>query len=190
MSEANDIRHRSQVNHRELLDEFYGSPLGHRQLGEFESMKELPRPYDVLLNHNAHMTVTVESHAKEAVDVQVHACHRHDNWYSREITLITQRSKKVVQYGIVRLDVSKLAPIVWQQIESQAMPLGRVLIQHNVLREVELCELWKVTAGPVLAERMEQPTGAELYGRTALIYCNREPAIELLEIVNLCNPKN
>jgi len=185
MSEANPSRQGSSVSLHELLDEFYETPLGHEELGRFQSMDNLPSPYDELLDHHAHMTVTVEAHANEAVDVQVHATREQDNWYSREITLITERSHRIVQYGIVRLDVAKLAPIVWQQIRSQEMPLGRVLIHHNVLREVELCGLWKVTAGPALSERMNQPIDTQLFGRTALIHCNGEPAIELLEIVNL-----
>ncbi len=130
------------------------------------------------------MTVTVESHYGEKVDVHVHRCKRHGDWYSREITLVTQQSRKIVQYGIVHLDTTKLETQVWRQIENQAIPLGRVLIEHNVLREVQMCELWKVTVGPSLASMMHLQIGDELYGRTALIYCDGIPAIELLEIVS------
>lgn len=184
MCKADSSRVNSSVSLHELLDEFYKESPGHQQLGQFHSMESLPSPYDALLDHHAHMTVTVEAHAEESVNVQVHATHQRNNWYSREITLITQQTGRVVQYGIVRLDVSKLAPTVWEQIKSQEMPLGRVLINHDVLREVELCGLWKITAGQSLAQRLGQPLHTELYGRTALIHCNREPAIELLEIVN------
>jgi len=106
------------------------------------------------------------------------------HWYSREITLVTAHSKRIVQYGIVRLDTRMLEVGVWKQIESQSTPLGRVLIEHNVLREVQMCALWKVNAGPSLASLMELETGDQVYGRTALIYCDRAPVIELLEIVS------
>jgi chorismate-pyruvate lyase len=72
---------------------------------------------------------------------------------------------------------------VWQRIESQEVPLGRVLIEHDVLREVQLCELWQIHAGPSLASLLRIKTGDTVYGRTALIFCDGEPAIELLEIV-------
>ena len=130
-----------------------------------------------------HMTVKVESHFGQKVDVHVHRCKRQGDWYSREITLVTQQSQRIVQYGIVRLDTTKLDAKVWQKIESQSVPLGRVLIEHDVLREVQMCELWKVTAGPSLAGMMHLQVHDELYGRTALIYCDGAPAIELLEIV-------
>ena len=86
-------------------------------------------------------------------------------------------------YGIVRLNIDALDPVVWERIESQTVPLGRVLIEHNVLREVQLCELWEITAGPSLAKCAHVEQGQVVYGRTALIYCDGEHAIELLEIV-------
>ena len=114
----------------------------------------------------------------------VHRTRRNGNWYSREITLQTHDTKRVVQYGIVLLNVDSLEPVVWQRIERQEVPLGRVLIEHNVLREVQLCELWRVKAGPNLANLLGIEQGTTLFGRTALIYCDGEPAIELLEIVS------
>jgi chorismate-pyruvate lyase len=173
----------SRVDIRELLDEFYGAPVGHSQLGQFEPVESAPAPYDSLLDHHKHMTVTVESHYAQKVDVHVHRCERNGEWYAREITLVTAESRRIVQYGIVRLKTTSLDPEVWQQIESQQVPLGRVLIQHNVLREVQLCGLWRVQAGPSLAGLMHLRIGDVLYGRTALIYCDGAPAIELLEIV-------
>ena len=174
----------SRIDIRDLLNEFYGEPVSHSQLGEFASVPTVPAPCDSLLDHHAHMTVTVESHYGEKVNVVVHRCHRRDAWYSREITLVTEDTGRIVQYGIVRLDTSALDDDVWRQIESQSTPLGRVLIEHNVLREVQLCGLWEVQAGNSLSELMQLDVGSQVYGRTALIYCNRTPAIELLEIVS------
>jgi chorismate-pyruvate lyase len=173
----------SEVKIEQLLEQFYGEPPGVSQLGEFCSVDAVPAPYDALLDHNSHMTVTVESHYGEPVEVVVHRAKRHQNWYSREITLQTRNTKKVVQYGIVRLNIDSLEPQVWRRIESQEVPLGRVLIEHQVLREVQLCELWRVQAGSNLAGYLGIDPGTTLYGRTALIYCDGEPAIELLEIV-------
>ena len=175
----------SQVDIESLLGEFYAEGFG--ELGTFRSRSALDHPYDALLDHNAHMTVTVESHHEDRVDVFVHRHQRRTDadgdWYTREITLKTRRGGKTVQYGIVRLDVNALAPEVWQPIESRQTPLGRVLIEHNVLREVQLCELWEVRSGPSLARLLEMPQGQTTFGRTALIYCDGKPAIELLEIV-------
>ena len=66
---------------------------------------------------------------------------------------------------------------------SESIPLGRVLIDHNVLREVQLSSLWKLQPGEELRRILNTSEGQLIYGRTALIYCNGEPAVELLEIV-------
>ena len=58
-----------------------------------------------------------------------------------------------------------------------------MLIERQILREVELFDLFRIACGPTLAELLEVPHGTLTYGRTALIHCNQEPAIELLEIV-------
>jgi chorismate-pyruvate lyase len=173
----------SSVKIETLLDEFYGAPIDHCQLCEFHHVAQVPEPYNLLLNHQHHMTVTVESHCGETVDVQVHRCQQTDHTYSREITLVSKQTCKIVQYGIVRLDIGALSAEVWQQIQSQEIPLGRVLIEHNVLRQVELCGLWEIHAGPALANLMHMRMGDQTYGRTALIHCDGVPAIELLEIV-------
>lgn len=173
----------SRVDINELLEEFYADPIGHSQLADFEALASVPQPYNDLLDHNHHMTVTVESHYGEKVDVHVHRRSKKLNWYCREITLATTPSRRIVQYGIVRLDTTTLEPEVWQQIESEKIPLGRVLIEHNVLREVELCGLWRVKAGPRLASLLHLKIGDVVYGRTALIHCDKVPAIELLEIL-------
>lgn len=173
----------ASIKIQELLDQFYGPPAKHANLATFKRAETLPAPYDDLLDHDAHMTVTVEAHHGESVDVVVHRTRRDGDWYSREITLVGSRSGKTVQYGIVRLDTKAIADDVWRRIESEEVPLGRVLIEHNVLREVQRHELWNVIAGRELARLMHCDVGTTLHGRTALIYCDGAPAIELLEIV-------
>ena len=69
------------------------------------------------------------------------------------------------------------------EIESQNTPLGRILIEHNVMRQVQLISLWKVAPGEELRKLFGLADADVTYGRTALIYCNGVPAVELLEIV-------
>ncbi|MEM6779007.1 MAG: hypothetical protein AAF670_15225 [Planctomycetota bacterium] len=176
-----------QVQLDSLIDEFYGTI---DELGSFRTVASCPKPFDQLLDHEAHMTVTVEAFHGDLVNVDVHQTRSIGDEllpasYTREITLATRGNGTLVQYGIVRLDPSALAIDVWKEIHSQAIPLGRVLINHQVLRDVHLCQLWEVVAGPALASRLKIPVGETTYGRTARISCDSRPAIELLEIVRL-----
>ena len=176
-----------EVDLDSLLNEFYSDRPQqdtHLQLGTFDRIDEAPSPYNDLLNHNHHMTVTVEAFHGESVNVSIHRHQQHDNKYCREITLVTEQSKKIVQYGIVRLNKTALVDRVWRQIESGEIPLGRVLIENNVLRDVKIEQLWAIKAGPCLAEKMHAVIGQTFYGRTAIIHCDGVSAIELLEIVS------
>jgi hypothetical protein len=177
----NELRRRSPVLEA-LVDLFYNSA---SDLGEFEEVTagEMPAPYGDLLDHHAHMTVTVERFHGCPVDVQVLEVRTSKTHYSRKITLTRQSDGRVVQFGLVRLCLDFLDPPVRAEIEGQMTPLGRVLIKHNVLREVQLISLWKVAAGEELTKLFGCAAGAVSYGRTALIYCNGVPAVELLEIV-------
>ncbi len=190
----------------ELLALFYPSnqALGH--LTPVTSQR-CPAPYRAILDHEAHMTVTVEQRHRCAVDVQVLECYTssldspsrgihecsadvdkpqrtaNHTHYIRKILLRRQSDARVVLFGIVRLALHALQADVRDEILSQQIPLGRVLILHNVLRQVQLNALWHVECGGELSGLFGVQPGHITYGRTALIYCDGEPAVELLEIV-------
>lgn len=154
-------------------------------VGEFAPVEAeaLPQVYKSLLAHDDHMTVTVEAWHNSLVDVGVLHEVRDGDCYAREILLTRQRDGGVVQYGIMRIDLTGLPEIVRLEIESQALPLGRILIRHHVLRQVELVQLWQVKPAEALRLAMKLDSEEALYGRTARILVEGKPAVELLEIV-------
>jgi len=166
----------------ELIEIYYNES---SVLGRFERVENgsVPEVYRDLLDHSNHMTVTVESHHSDSVDVEVLRSDIAQELYRREILLRTHRSGCVVQYGIVRLNTKYLSDSPRNEILAQNKPLGRVLIEHNVLREIELFDLLRIECGPVLANFFGVEPGTVTFGRTAIIHCNHEPAIELLEVV-------
>jgi len=155
------------------------------ELGGFDEVapEELPEAARQLLWHDEHMTVTVEAYHGCAVDVRVLNTHVTPTHYSRRILLSRQTDGVVVQFGIVRLNTGFLGSDLRHEIESQDTPLGRILIKHNILRQVRPLSLWRVAPGPDLRELYGLSDQVPCFGRTALIYCNGLPAVELLEIV-------
>jgi chorismate-pyruvate lyase len=155
------------------------------ELGQFEEVAggQMPRVARRLLDHEQHMTVTVEAFHKCPVDVEVETDRIEDGLYVRKIVLHRQSDGRPVQFGLVRMDFRFVTSEVRRAIESRSIPLGRVLIDHNVLTRVELFALWKVEAGPDLAKLLQAAPGETLYGRTAQIHCDDQPAVELLEIL-------
>jgi chorismate-pyruvate lyase len=153
-------------------------------VGEFApvAVDEAPANYRALLAHDDHMTVTVEAYHDCRADVRVLAAHRDGDVYSRNSLLVNLATSAVLQFGVMRIDLAGLAPGVRREVESGAAPLGRILIRHNVLRHVELRQLWQIVPGPVLQDRLDLASHAPLYGRTARIVVEGRPAVELLEI--------
>ena len=119
-----------------------------------------------------------------SVDVSVFREQREGKFYSREIGLNRTSDRGVVQYGIVRLNFDFLDESVQAEIVAHSKPLGRILIEHDVLRQVKLLSLYSIAPTEYLAQKLDCQNDVQQYGRTAVIYCNQEPAIELLEIVN------
>ncbi|NOY40330.1 MAG: hypothetical protein GXP26_00650 [Planctomycetes bacterium] len=165
-----------------LTDLFFAS---RDELGEFSLIEasDLPTEYQSLLAHDDHMTVTVEAWHNSMVDVRVLEEHRDGDFYARKILLTLQRDGAPVQYGIMRINLANLPEIVRMEIESQALPLGRIMIRHHLLREVELCQLWRITPGDELRTKLQLGEEPCVYGRTARILVNGHPVVELLEIV-------
>jgi len=172
-----------------LIGLFYEQP---EQLGRFTqvSAEQMPPAERRLLAHEEHMTVTVEAFHGCPVRVAVLERQSGESHYSRKILLHRTSDEAVVQFGIVRLDLNAISPDVRREIENETTPLGRVLIEHNVLRHVELATLWKIEPGPDLCAALQLERSRTVFGRTALIYCDGEPAVELLEIVTLAGRDN
>jgi hypothetical protein len=141
-----------------------------------------PEPYKSLLVHSHHMTVTMESHHGCSVDVKVLEERLQDTDYCRKILLLKSGTDKVVQYGIVRLHLQFISPAVRDEIMAGQIPLGRVLINHNVLRQIDLGAILKISPGPQLQDCFNCGPDETVYGRLATIFCDERPAIDLLEI--------
>jgi hypothetical protein len=150
---------------------------------QFVPGDQVPEPYHRLLVHEHHMTVTVEQFHGDLVDVRVLFKNQSGDAYARKILLALQKTGRVVQYGIVRIQFRYTSNAVRDEIVSERTPLGRVLINHNVLRRIEPTAYLKITPGKDLMNWFGLTEPRITYGRLAYIHCNEQPAVELLEIV-------
>jgi hypothetical protein len=142
----------------------------------------IPEPYKRLLVHEHHMTVTMEKFHRSQVVVSVLDRKLEGDIYSRKIVLSRSDTGRVVQFGLVRFDLGVVLPEVRAEILSEKTPLGRILINYNVLRHIDLGAILQIAAGPGLAKLFDCPVGTATYGRMATIFCNRKPAVDLLEV--------
>ena len=142
---------------------------------------EIPEADHGLLVHHDHMTTRLQGHHGRPVELRVlHECVTDDR-YRRMILLTLQGSAKVVEFGIVQIELAYTPEAVRREILARNAPLGDILIRHNVLRRVE----------PKWYLGFHKPSrvlsyfgGTEVaFGRIGVIHCNGHAGIELLEVV-------
>jgi hypothetical protein len=142
--------------------------------------RDLPAVDCELLDHGGHMTVTMERQYHCRLDLRVIA-ERHDgDRYAREILLATPAGR-VVQYGIVRIDLSAVDAATAAAIRDGGAPLGRILLAAGLLCDVQHVNLLEIEPGPHL--RGLVGGAGRSFGRVAEIAVDGRPTIELLEIV-------
>lgn len=158
-------------------------------LGVVQSVvaEAMPASFRDLLDHRSHMTVAMERHHGGPVKLQVlDVADAPGSAYAREI-LLTGPKGDVVQYGIVRVDLSAVDAATASAIRAGRVPLGRLLIEAGMFRDVQHVSLLEVQPGPRLTRLFGAADGHRdaplvTFGRVAEIALNGVPAIELLEI--------
>jgi hypothetical protein len=143
----------------------------------------IPEPYYELLVHKRHMTVTQEAYHGDRVDVRILERRLEGDFYARKILLALHRSGKIVQFGIPRINLRYCSKPVREEILFGQTPLGRILINHKVLRRIEPMAYFRVTPSPPMMAWFDLDRPRITYGRMGIIFCDEQPAIEVLEIV-------
>lgn len=143
----------------------------------------IPSPYRELLVHNGHMTEVLEAHHGTSLDVHPFNIHRNGEIYGRKLDLSSQATGAIVMTGLMIINLQSVVPAVRDEILAAQTPLGRILIQHRVLREVTSEAYFHIAAADPLAARFGLAEPRDVYGRLATIFCDGVPAVDLLEIV-------
>lgn len=170
----------------DLAGEFWNPPESIGRVRQVDAAA-VPPPFRELLDHQSHMTVAMERHHGGAVQLRVEAVKEGGrSHYAREILLLGPAGD-VVQYGIVRIDLSAIAAHTAAAIRAGKVPLGRLLIEAGVLRDVHDVLLVEIVCGPRLTELFRQrasegDAGPSTFGRVATIDLDGRPAVELFEI--------
>ncbi len=83
----------------------------------------------------------------------------------------------------MKINLRYCSPQVRDEIVAGQTPLGRILIQHDVLRRIEPTAFLRILPDPEMTTWFGLTQQAITYGRLAIIHCDEQPAVELLEIV-------
>jgi chorismate-pyruvate lyase len=140
----------------------------------------LPEPERALLVHHGHMTETLERRHGGPVRVVPYRTRREGEIYGRKLDLLCGDGT-VAMTGVMLVNLALCEVAVRGEILSEAKPLGRILVEHGVMRRVEAQSFLRVSAADPLVRRFG--VSAPAYGRFATIFCDGRPAIDVLEIV-------
>lgn len=172
----------AEARARDLVDIFHADPatFGSIMAVPAERVPEGPRR---LLDHGSHMTVAMERFHGGPVTLEVVA-RRPDaaGRYAREI-LLAGPDGRIVQHGIVRIDLERLGPEPAALVRAEQTPLGRILLAAGLLCDVHDVALVEIAPGPHLRGLFGSSAAATTFGRVAEIGVAGSPAVELLEIV-------
>ncbi len=172
------------------LYSIFGTPLTEVPHARFCPAEEVPEPFRRLLDHEEHMTVRMEERHGSPLRLKIIEETSEGNWYARKILLLHGANDRVLQFGIMRFNFDWCSPEIREAIRRGDTPVGRILIEHDVLRRISTHALMKIVPNAELREVFGLPARQArdgsapryAYGRLATIYCNEEPAVDLLEI--------
>jgi chorismate-pyruvate lyase len=105
-----------------------------------------------------------------------------DGRYAREI-LLKRPDGRVVQAGIVRIDLARFSEANAAAIRSESTPLGRILLAAGLHCDVHDVELLRLDPGPEFSAVVGSSSTAPAFGRVASIGLDGRAIIDLLEIV-------
>lgn len=91
-----------------LFKEFPSEPF---PIVHLVNSSDVPDAYKSLLDHEHHMTVTMESHHSEPVRVSVLSEISQNGCYSRILNLIGEKTGKIVLFGLMRVRMEFLPPM-------------------------------------------------------------------------------
>lgn len=174
----------ADVDAMRALYRFFHDPASAIPKAEVITPEETPEPFRTLLAHENHMTVTLETFLGAPVNVEALEVISVGAVYARKSLLSDPRTDRVVQFGIMKFDFSKCDERTRERIEEARTPLGRILIEHGIMRRLGLRALLRITPDRMMRDYFEMADTAPVYGRLATIFCNGEPAVDLLEVVS------
>lgn len=147
------------------------------------SPDEVPAPFHALLVHDNHMTVTLEEYFGQRVVVMPYKVQRVGELYGRKLDLLLEGDGRVVMTGAMIFNLGTVNAEVGELILAQKTPLGRILIEHGILRRISGGTYLRIESDDPLAARFGVPDPGPCFGRLATIFCDGKPAVDLLEIV-------
>ncbi len=125
----------------------------------------MPEPYRHLLVHDRDMTSTLESFHGKPIHLQV--LHRQitGDILHRQVVLRLDESNLAVEFGSIRVHLSRFNEPWRSQVVDSYRPLGGILNRSGLGYSSRPSGFFAIDSDPFLAAALNMPVGIELFGR-------------------------
>jgi hypothetical protein len=168
------------------LDDFYAKAA--RKLPRIIAVNgaEIPEPQRTLLVHDTDMTPTLEKFHAEEIHLRVIRSEEREGAYYREVVLLLEKSKRAVEFGAIKINLSLFPAAAQRSILEEDLPLGTVLAKYKVKHTSRPKAYLKIEADEFICHALSLKPGQTLYGRRNTLFDPQHRA--LAEIVEILPP--
>ena len=168
------------------LDEFYA--LAKRELPLIEQIdgEEVPEPFRTLLVHTNDMTPALEKHHGEHIYLNVISRQTRGDFYFREVILLTQRTRRPVEFGAIKINLGLFPPPACRLILEEQEPLGTILNDFKIPHSSRPKAYVRIQADGFIKGALQLSGEQVLYGRRNTLFDAQQRV--LAEIVEILPP--
>lgn len=166
------------------LDEFYQRR--NQALPPFRILAgdAMPEPYRQLLVHDRDMTSTLESFHGKPIHLQVLQRQITGDILQRQVVLRLDESDVAVEFGAIRVHLTRFNEPWRSQVVESYRPLGGILNRSGLGYSSRPSGFFAIQSDPFLASALDMPVDSELFGRqNTLRTTSGEVIAEIIEIL-------
>lgn len=126
---------------------------------------QMPEPARQLLVHGQDMTSTLAAYHRSALRVEVLRQEEDDTLYFREVFLRTQSDDRIVEYGVIAIDLEQFTAPQREAIQAGRIPLGELLHRFKIPFVSSPIGYFAVAAERLGRRPFAAPAGTTCHGR-------------------------
>jgi len=166
------------------LDDFYA--LANRELPPIEQVEgnDVPEPYRQLLVHSSDMTPTLEKFYGERLYLNVISRQTRGDFYFREVILLTQRTRRPVEFGAIKINLALFPAAARRLILEEQEPLGTILGDFKIPHSSRPKAFLRIEADAFIKGALQISGRQVLHGRRNTLFDPQHRAFaEVVEIL-------
>ena len=146
--------------------------------------REIPQLTRLLLCHDTDMTPTLEAFFGERIHLDVLRQELQGKLVTRQVTLRLDSSDRPVEFGAIRINLSRLAGPQEQLVKEGRLPLGTILSAFDTPHDSHASQFFRIKADALMVKCFALEGPQTLYGRcNTLSHKGGETLADVVEVL-------